>query len=184
MFNFFKKQKIVGQKPVETISKSLLDEYLGAKKDIQYLEDKYDDYILRSLTFEFDMYKQYLDSNYPTMDALKGFWMINNIEYNKFILTKNDSSGLITINVSYEFYQDEFKLEYLYAYVHGDSDVHGNSVSLDKKKFLDVIMGYFMYYKLKEIKASRENKKASFQKMVDIVGKDIKRDSIIDKILS
>lgn len=177
MFNFFKKQKIVGQTTVEPISKSILDEYLGAKKDIQYLEDKYDDYILRSLTFEFDMYKQYLDSNYPTVDASKGFWMINNIEYNKFTLTKNDS-GLITINISYEFYQDEFKLEYLYAYV------HGNSVSLDKKKFLDVIMGYFMYYKLKEIKASRESKKASFQKMVDIVGKDIKRDSIIDKILS
>ncbi len=58
-----------------------------------------------------------------------------------------------------------------------------NSVSLDVAKFHDIIFKYFIYSKIKEIENQKESKKKSFQKMIDIIGKDVKRDSLIEQIL-
>lgn len=112
--------------------------------------------------------------------------MISPITYtingNSFTLIKTDNIRSIirsiTINVHFNFFDDNFELKYLHVVV------NGTSVRLDTKKFQIIIEKYFMYFKLLEIKSVRDNKRSSFESMVDIVGKDIKRDSVIDKILS
>lgn len=59
--NLFKKEESKETKPE---SKSLFDNYISTKKDIEYLEDKYDDFIVRSLELEFDQYKHYISIFY------------------------------------------------------------------------------------------------------------------------
>lgn len=184
---FFKRKQPI--KSEESKKDSFLDEYLSTKNDIKSLEEKYDDYILRSLEIDFDSYKQFLDSKFPNLSNLPtqaNHWMIspisNTINGNSFTLIKTDNIGSIirsiTINVHFNFFDDNFELKYLHVVV------NGTSVRLDTKKFQIIIEKYFMYFKLLEIKSVRDNKRASFESMVDIVGKDIKRDSVIDKILS
>jgi hypothetical protein len=55
---------------------------------------------------------------------------------------------------------------------------------LDEKKINDIIFRYFIYWQLKEVEIKKLTSKQSFQKMVDIIGKDVKRDTLIDQILS
>ncbi len=181
MFNLFgKKTENTDNKTEKKTSKSIFDQYLSAKKDIEYLEDKWDDFVLKSLEVEFDNYKEQVDRHYPNLNYLStNNWKITELKYDELTLKKSENNQDISIRVSYSFYNDEWELKYAFAKVG-----FGNSVDLDKEKFSDIIFQYLICWKLKEIEKERESKKESFQKMVDIIGKDVKRDHFIDLILS
>lgn len=158
-----------------------MDSYLSAKKDIKYLEDKYDDFILRSLQIEFDKYKQCVDINYPISINSKEHWMLSSMRYNEFTLNKKDSTCSISVNADFNFDNEQWVLKDVELSI---SDRSSATIKLDKNKLSDIIFQYFIYWQLKEIEKKRDSKKESFQKMIDIIGKDVKRDTLIDKILS
>ena len=177
--NLFRKKSEKESEPKQVSeSKSILDSYLSAKKDIDYLEDKYDDFIVRSLEVEFEQYKQYVDSHFPSTSGDRSHWMFSEIKYDEFTLNKKDKNSDIKIRVSYSFYQDKWELKYAHV------NVDWNSTRLDEKKINDIIFRYFIYWRLKEVEKKKLTSKQSFQKMVDIIGKDVKRDTLIDQILS
>jgi hypothetical protein len=87
--NLFRKKSEKESEPKQVSeSKSILDSYLSAKKDIDYLEDKYDDFIVRSLEVEFEQYKQYVDSHFPSTSGDRSHWMFSEIKYDEFTLKK------------------------------------------------------------------------------------------------
>ncbi len=177
--NLFRKKSEKESEPKQVSeSKSILDSYLSAKKDIDYLEDKYDDFIVSSLEVEFEQYKQYVDSHFPSTSGDRSHWMFSEIKYDEFTLNKKDKNSDIKIRVSYSFYQDKWELKYAHV------NVDWNSTRLDEKKINDIIFRYFIYWQLKEVEIKKLTSKQSFQKMVDIIGKDVKRDTLIDQILS
>jgi hypothetical protein len=104
--------------------------------------------------------------------------MISEIKYDEFTLKKRDKSNDIQIKVNYSFQVDQWKLKYAHV------RVDWNSTRLDEKKINDIIFRYFIYWQLKEVEKKKLTSKQSFQKMVDIIGKDVKRDTLIDQILS
>ena len=176
--NLFKKDEPNSETKPVSQSKSLFDTYISTKKEIDYLEDKYDDFIVRSLEVEFEQYKQYVDSHFPSTSGDRSHWMFSEIKHDEFTLNKKDKNNDIKIRVSYSFYQDKWELKYAHV------NVDWNSTRLDERKINDIIFQYFIYWKLKQVEKERVSAKQSFQKMVDIIGKDVKRDSLIDQILS
>jgi flagellin-like hook-associated protein FlgL len=178
MFNIFRKKTDAEKVEKVSDSKDLYGKYLSAKKDIKYLEDKYDDYVLKSLQVEFEQFKETVDRIFPSTNFNFSHWMFSEMKWDEFTLKKKEKNDDISIHVSYSFSQDNWDLKY------ANVRVGYNSVKLDENKFNDIIFQYFIYWKLKEIERERESKKKSFQKMVDIIGKDVKRDALIDQILS
>ena len=178
VFNLFKKEVTKSETKPVSESKSLFNNYISTKKEIDYLEDKYDDFIVRSLELEFDQYKQYVDAHFPSTSGDENHWMISEIKYDEFTLKKRDKSNDIQVKVNYSFQGDQWELKYAHV------RVDWNSTRLDEKKVNDIIFRYFIYWKLKEVEKKKLTSKQSFQKMVDIIGKDVKRDTLIDQILS
>jgi len=163
----------------ESVSKSILEQYLSTEKEIKYLEDKYDDFIVRSLEVEFEQYKQFVDSNHPRLSKTK-HWSISEMKSDEFTLNKIDGDSEISVKVRYSFHEGSGRWELGYSYV----KVGYNQTMLSTSKVNDIIFQYFIYWKLKQIEKERETRKQDFQKMIDIIGKDVKRDSLIDQILS
>lgn len=162
----------------KTESKKLLDSYISTKKHIEHLEEKYDDFVLKSLQEDYNSYKDFVDVSYPTLSNQRTHWMISEMRYDTILLEKKDTVNRVALRVDYEFYRDVFK-------VNSSRVVVDNNVTeLNESKIYDIIFQYFIYYQLKGKEREREEKKKSFQKMVDIIGKDVKRDTLIDKILS
>jgi hypothetical protein len=178
LFNKFKKSE-TEKTEIKTESKSFYDKYLSSIEEIKYLEEKYDDFIIRSLEVDFEQYKDYVDQNYPkTINGSTTYWMFSEMKYDEFKLKKSDSSGSISIDVRYSFYGDKWELKTASA------SINWNSTHLTVRKVNKIIFDYFIYWKLKEVERQKSSKKEAFQKMVDIIGKDVKRDSLIDQILS
>ena len=167
-------------KPInKSESEKMVEQYLSTEKDIKYLEEKYDDFVIRSLEVEYDQYKKYVDSYFPASGEFQ-HWMFSEIRADKFKLVKKSSTTRedISVNGSYSFTNGNFDLKSLFV------SVNFNSVNLKKNKFDEIIAKYILYWKIKEIEKDRERNKQSFNKMVTIIGKDVKRDSLIDQILS
>lgn len=190
MFNkildrYFQKPK---EKEADNPSKDLLDKYLSAKKDISYLESKWEDYILRFLEVEFDDYKREIDDNYPDLVYKTTNWKISESGYDYITFTKSQEENEISITSKYSFYDGKWELKYAQAsfkYKPGQFfRALSAPLSLNNEKFKDIIFNYFIYLKVKEVEIEKESKKQSFQKMIDIIGKDVKRDSLIEQILS
>ena len=138
-----------------------------------------DDFVFKSLEVEFESFKVEVDKNFPSTSSRSTCWYFSEIKYDELVLSKNENRNDMTIRVKFDFHGDKWELKYAWAKV-GFSP----SVDLSKEKFSELIFQYFIYWKLKEIEKERESKKQSFQKMVDIIGKDVKRDHLIDQILS
>ena len=124
-----------------SISKSLFDNYISTKKEIKHLEDKYNDFIIRSLEVEFEQYKQYIDSSFPSINGNRPHWSILEMKYDKFTLDKKDKNNDIQIQVDYSFYEDLWELKKI------DVNVGWNSTKLNKNKIDDIIFQYFIYWK-------------------------------------
>ena len=59
------------------------------------------------------------------------------------------------------------------------------SIKISKEEKLhSILCQYYLYYKLKEVNSEREDNKKYFQKMLNVVGVEVKRDALIDQILT
>lgn len=176
MFDFFKKKEngeTTGSKD------NLLDKYLSIKKDINYLESKYDDFILKSLEDDFSSYKDNTDINFPRTVENVGCWSMKDMVYNEIKLSKiGDNNKSVKIECRYSFDNNVIDCRSVCL------KINYNSITLSTAKFKDILTKYIMYWKIKEIDNVIKDKKELFQVMVDVIGKDIKRDLIIDSILS
>lgn len=143
---------------------------------------KYDDFIFSSLNADFDENKKYVDERYP-LQMLNSHWSITDMKYSsEFTLSKKNSDEYgdkVKINVTYSFDNEVWKLKSINLEI----GYHSNIV-LSVDKFSDIIFQYFIYLKFKEIQKLKQSKSETFQKMINVIGKDVKRDAIIDQILS
>lgn len=180
MKNFLKKLFGIEEKQEKQENETdvLLDKYLSTKKDIDYLESKWQDYVLRSLELELENYKESVDRDFPYYPKINN-WKITEFRESRLIFEKRDNNGYIKIKVDYSFYNAKWESKHVFANVQ-----NGELISLEDEKFSDIIFQYFIYWKVKEIEKEKERKKQYFQEMIDIIGKDVKRDSLIDQILS
>lgn len=179
---FFKKLKAKEQEDHQENQikgkNSYLEEYLNIKNEIDHIESKYDDMVLRSLELDFDDFKRLIDNGVPIKQGSYEFWHFEKIQFDEFRLVKYTKTQYgkkyINLDVKFEFYSDTFKL----------SKVQLDYTFLDEEKFKDILESYFMYYKLNEIKKSKQRTLDKYDKVISIIGKDVKRDSIIDQLLN
>jgi len=174
---FFKKSKEVDEN-LKQDENNYLEEYLKIKNEINHIESKYDDMVLRSLELDFDDFKRLIDSDVSLIrKEIYEFWHFEKIEYSEFRLIKYSKvqyvEKYVNLDVKFSFY-DEFKLE----------KVSLDFTILDEKKFKNILESYFIYYKLNEIKKSKQRTLDKYDKVISIIGKDVKRDSIIDQLLN
>jgi hypothetical protein len=173
---FFKKSKEVDEN-LKQDENNYLEEYLKIKNEINHIESKYDDMVLRSLELDFDDFKRLIDSGVIIRKENYEFWHFEKIEYSEFRLVKYSKiqygEKYVNLDVKFSFY-DEFKLE----------KVSLDFTILDEKKFKNILESYFIYYKLNEIKKSKQRTLDKYDKVISIIGKDVKRDSIIDQLLN
>ena len=177
------KKEEVKQKKEEVAT--LESEFLNAKKDIKLLEEKYDDFIARSLEVDFDEFKAKMNVVFPNYPKKEYFWFIEECRYGDMTLKKfqKNESGRdddVTLKVSYKFDEStaSFTVEKLYV------TIGYQNITLKTYIFQKIIQKYFMHIKIKEINQLRDSSKKSYEKMINMVGKDVKRDSLIDQILS
>lgn len=184
MFKFFNKETQKEEKfsPKVTESQKILKDYFSTKEEIEYLDGKYDDFIFSSLNADFDENKKYVDVHYPML-RINSHWSITDMKYSsEFTLSKKNSDEYgdkVKINVTYSFDNEVWKLKSINLEI----GYHSNIV-LSVDKFSDIIFQYFIYLKFKEIQKLKQSKSETFQKMINVIGKDVKRDAIIDQILS
>lgn len=177
------KKEEVKQKKEEVAT--LESEFLNAKKDIKFLEEKYDDFIARSLEVDFDEFKAKMDIIFPNYPKKEYFWFIEECRYGEMILKKfqKNESGRdddVTLKVSYKFDESTaaFSVEKVYV------TIGYQNITLKTYIFQKILQKYFMHVKIKEVNQLRDSSKKSYEKMINMVGKDVKRDSLIDQILS
>ena len=173
------------RKEENTTSKSssddLMEIYKQNKKEISHMKSQYQDFILRSLESDLDAYKSNIDEKWPRFESENSeFWnCTGGGSWNEFKLKKTTEREHIRVDIECSLGHDmNFELKKITAVVGHDW------VTLDVNKFKDIIYRYYMCIELKKIAKEREDTKANFQKLVNVLGKDVKRDSLIDKILN
>jgi hypothetical protein len=162
-------------------SDDLMEVYKQNKKEISHMKSQYQDFILRSLELDFDTYKENLEQKWPKFESPNSeFWNFTGEgSWNEFKLKKTNEREHIRVDIECSLgYDMVFELKKISAAVGYDW------VTLDIDKFKDIIYRYYMCIQLKKIVKEREETKANFQKLVNVLGKDTKRDALIDKILN
>ncbi len=173
-----KKQK------VDDVS-TLESEFLKAKKEIDLLEDKYDDFIIKSLETDFDDFKSKMDLNFPKFVENDCSWFISDFSYSeitlkKFQKNKFGNNDKVILKINYKFDESTTNFRLVFAHI----IVNQVTTLKDDPKLLNILKNYFMYVKLKEVNKKLGDSKMGYKKMIDIIGKDVMRDSLIDEILS
>ncbi len=160
----------------------LMEIYKQNKKEISHMKSQYEDFILRSLELDFDAYKNNLEQKWPKFQSNNSeFWNVSDEgnSWNEFKLIKSNNREIIRLEMECSLRYDlTFDIKRVTAVVGYDW------VILDVGNFKDIIYRYYMCVELKKVVKEREVTKDNFQKLVNILGKDIKRDSLIDKILN
>lgn len=153
----------------------LLNEFIKSKKYINQINSNYDDLVLKSLEEDFDDYKSTIDGN-NDIDC----WKIDGrAQFDEFPLIKKSSNGILRLQIKYSFheYTDyKFKIDNIY--------LSPGTISLDREKLNDIIKKYILYYKVKHVKVEEKNIKENYDKVISVIGKDIRRDAILDKLLN
>lgn len=160
----------------------LMEIYKQNKKEISHMKSQYEDFILRSLELDFDAYKNNLEIKWPRFQSENSeFWNVSDksSSWNEFKLIKSNNKEIIRLEIECSLgYDLAFGIKRVTAVVGHDW------VTLDVNNFKDIIYRYYMCIELKKIVKEREDTKTNFQKLVNVLGKDTKRDSLIDKILN
>ena len=160
----------------------LMEIYKQNKKEISHMKSQYEDFILRSLELDFDAYKNNLEIKWPKFQSDDSeFWNVSDksSSWNEFKLIKSNNREIIRLEIECSLgYDLAFGIKRVSAIVGYDW------VTLDVNNFKDIIYRYYMCIELKKIMKEREDTKTNFQKLVNVLGKDTKRDSLIDKILN
>jgi len=174
------------RKKENTTSKSspddLMEIYKQNKKEISHMKSQYQDFILKSLELDFDAYKNNLEIKWPKFQSDNSeFWNVSDksSSWNEFKLIKCNNRETIRLEIECSLgYDLVFSLKRITAIVGYDW------ITLDVDTFKDIIYKYYMCIELKKIVKEREDAKTNFQKLVNVLGKDTKRDALIDKILN
>lgn len=164
---------------------SLESEYLNAKREIKSYEEKYDDYIVKSLESEFEDYKRIMEKYTPhKLPSHEYSWFISESKYNeikleKYHKTDSGRDDKVSLTVHYKFDESTaiFSIDRMYV------SIGYQSTHLKEKKFNNIIQKYFMFLKVKEVNRERDNSKSNYDRMVNMVGRDVKRDAILDQLL-
>ena len=158
----------------------LMEVYKQNKKEISHMKSQYQDFILRSLELDFDAFKNNLEIKWPRFESDHSeFWNSTGGSRNELKLKKTNDREHIRIDIECNLSHDmNFELKKITAVVGHDW------VTLDFYKFKDIIYRYYMCIELKKIVKEREDTKSNFQKLVNVLGKDTKRDTLINKILN
>lgn len=160
----------------------LMEVYKQNKKEISHMKSQYQDFILRSLELDFDAYKNNLEVKWPKFQSdHSDFWNVSDksISWNEFKLIKSNNREIIRLEMECSLgYDLAFDIKRVTAVVGYDC------VTLDVGNFKDIIYRYYMCIELKKIMKEREDTKVNFQKLINVLGKDTKRDALIDKILN
>lgn len=174
-------------KKVDTIECSLLKEEnkkmmnqdQKLKSDIKYLESQYDTFVMASLLADFDLYKDFVEGGKST--RYNQFWTKDQFNSDTFILIKSDSSTYSAKNVQLRI-DYTGRIDYTFEIKSIKIIVNSTHVSLTRRKFSDIIFKYLMVGKITDTKYQLEETKKSFESMIDVIGKDVRRDLKIEEI--
>ena len=159
--------------------------YLKISSDISYLKSKWDDFILKSLQDDFELFQDWSKKNIRSeYGSDTKFWSIHDLKSNSFKISKTDSKGInsIYLYVQYSFSISNFNIKI--------DDITAQSRSLKSidlklsKEMIEIVSKYILTVKINDKIRENEHILKSFNDMVEIVGKDIIRDSRIDSILN
>jgi hypothetical protein len=174
---FKRKQENITQKSSDD---DFMEIYKQNKKEISHMKSQHQDFILRSLELDFDAYKNNLEIKWPIFESDHSeFWNVSNESWNGFNLIKYNNRESIRLEMECSLGHDlVFNLKKIIAIVGHDR------ITLDVSSFKDIIYRYYMLIELRKVMKERENTKINFQKLVNVLGKDTKRDDLIDRILN
>lgn len=170
----------------------LYKQFDSSQADINYLDLQYQEFISKSLELDFNSFKEYIDNGgicsisprnayapqFGTNFKAENFWHMCDVQNDEFVMYK--SSEDVRIDVGFRYTEKDRKFEITRCELYIEKQ---RAVNLDKKQFEDILHRYYAYTKLKTVNKNKEHKKQSFQKMMNLIGKDIKRDSILEEIL-
>lgn len=96
----FKENEFLEKQKVEEVKEdpnSLSSQFLKCKSDIEHMNNQYQEYILKSLEYDYNDFLKYIEETYPT-HCTNGYsrniaiWHFDELKYNEFILIKGNSS--------------------------------------------------------------------------------------------
>lgn len=150
----FIKKFLNKEKNILPVEEDYCDQFSKIQIDINNIKSSYPEMIRKSLEYDFSRYKEFIDSGYPPTSDLD-FWYIDSFDsYNKFTLVKKKNKGK-SIKLTIEFRH------------------HTNSLFSIERSYLYPTSEFL---KKKEI----ENR----DHLTSVIGKDVRRDSIIDQLLN
>lgn len=180
---FGRKKKIVEKVAIKKESHLLYDENKKINSDIKYLEKEYSNYLLSSLSSEYESYKTSLDkSKSVSLDVSDcTHWVITDYLTSSFKLKKTPDKSktykYISINIDFDYSDEVLKLK---------SARLSSPIYFDLKidSFEEIISKYFLSRVIKKSKDNLSVTKGSFENLLSLIGKDTHRDIKIEEILN
>ena len=169
-------KKPVNSEKAEDSNKIFIESIKKNRQDIKDIENKYQEFIIQSLYFDFDKFVTDLKENGLNSNTFD-FWKINSIGWSSFKMFKKNSK----IDIEYSFNEDSLEFEIKNIQIQLSS---GKTTHLKSSLFKEIILKYFLQVQALEISKKKNNSLADFNELVSILGKDVNRDSMIDKILN
>lgn len=167
--------------------KDLFEDHKKVKSDIEYLDSQYEVFVLKSLIVDFSFYKEAIEKDISEGQE-KSFWMLDrNRSYggssetihlqkipditNKYatrLIIEADHNGKIN---------SEFEVKNITI------ATRSRKINLSPSKFKDIIFKYIMSHTIATYKRKLGESKKTFEELINLIGKDVHRDTKIDKIL-
>lgn len=171
---FLNKEKNILPKKVE---EDYCDQFSKIQIDINNIKSSYPEMIRKSLEYDFSRYKEFIDSGYPPTSDLD-FWYIDSFDsYNKFTLVKNGNWKSIKLMIEFRHHTNSlFSIERSYLYP--------TSEFLRSDKLDKILTNYYFYYKVRELNILKKKEIENRDHLTSVIGKDVRRDSIIDQLLN
>ena len=172
-FNF-KKKNIDPDEEVDEYKK----EYLKITSDINYVKSKWDSYIHTSLKADLETFRDWSKRNPCRDDSSNKFWTVVDVKTDRFKIMKcGERWSSVRIWVNYQFDESNFSIKV--------ERLQTTDIDLKlTKEMVDMVKKYISIVKINDKIRENNSSLTSFNEMVNIVGKDVVRDSRIDNILS
>lgn len=183
---FSKKQKQVDtsshlEDGVKQDNQVLISEHKKIKNDIEYLENQYTPYFLKSLIQDFEEYKNRINNKDVSPSLC---WKMTNSDnksctFEKTPLGKTASwHDKLELSISHN---GEINEKFILESIRATSK--GNSVRLNASQFKDIVFRYILTISVLKSKNRFEETKESFNFMLKVIGTETHRDVKIDEIL-
>ncbi len=169
-------KKPVNSEKAEDSNKIFIESIKKNRQDIKDIENKYQEFIVQSLYFDFENFVKDLKENGLNSNTFD-FWKINSIGWTTFTIYKKNSK----IEVEYSFNEDNLDFVIKAIEIRLSS---GKRTSLKSSQFREIILKYFLQVQALEISKQKNISLQDFNELVNIIGKDVSRDNMIDKILN